>query len=233
MTLYKDRHFSSVNIFKAIFLRDLSVYFRYRGSWINPLFFILMVITLFSLGLGANSQALLAYSPSIVWVLALLAVLLSLDSLFKSDFDDGSLEQLLLSSQSLYLTVLAKIFAHWFVTGLPIVIATPLLGLMLGISFQIMPEMALGLMLGTGILSFIGAIAASLTLSLASGGLLLSLLSLPLYVPVIIFGAQFLQDAIAGWPLMPSLFMLIGLLFAAIVLSPLAIIGGLKLSVEA
>ena len=104
---------------------------------------------------------------------------------------------------------------------------------MLGVSFEVLPEMALGLLLGTGILSFIGAIGASLTVSLASGGLLLSLLSMPLYVPVMIFGAHYLQDAIAGWPLMPSLSMLIGLLLAALVLSPLAIMAGLKLSVEA
>ncbi len=226
-------HASSFGVFAAVFFRDLTIYFRYRGSWINPLFFILMAITLFALGIGADSKAVLAYSPSIIWVIALLAVLLSLDSLFKSDFDDGSLEQLLLSSQSLYLAVLAKTLAHWFVTGLPIVIATPLLSLMLGISVDIAPQMGLGLLLGTGILSFIGAIGASLTVSLGSGGLLLSLLSMPLYVPAIIFGSQYIQDAINGWPLMPSLSMLIGLFLAAMVLSPLAIIGGLRLSVEA
>ena len=156
----EKEQFSSYRVFTAVFIRDLTVYFRYRGSWINPLFFILVVITLFSLGFGADSQALRVYSPSIIWVTALLAVLLSLDSLFKTDFDDGSLEQLILSSQSLYLSVLAKILAHWFVTGLPIVLATPLISLMLGVSFEVLPEMALGLLLGTGILSFIGAIAA-------------------------------------------------------------------------
>ena len=233
MLVSANEHFSSYRVFTAILFRDLTVYFRYRGSWINPLFFILVVITLFSLGFGADSQTLRVYSPSIIWVTALLAVLLSLDSLFKTDFDDGSLEQLILSSQSLYLSVLAKILAHWFVTGLPIVLATPLISLMLGVSFEVLPEVSLGLLLGTGILSFIGAIGASLTVSLASGGLLLSLLSMPLYVPAMIFGVQYLQDAIAGWPLMPSLSMLIGLLLAAVVLSPLAIMAGLKLSVEA
>ena len=233
MLVSANKNFSSYRVFTAIFFRDLTVYFRYRGSWINPLFFILIVITLFSLGFGADNQALRVYSPSIIWVTALLAVLLSLDSLFKTDFDDGSLEQLILSSQSLYLSVLAKILAHWFLTGLPIVLATPLISLMLGVSFEVLPEVSLGLLLGTGILSFIGAIGASLTVSLASGGLLLSLLSMPLYVPAMIFGVQYLQDAIAGWPLMPSLSMLIGLLLAAVVLSPLAIMAGLKLSVEA
>ena len=233
MLVSANENFSSYRVFTAIFFRDLTVYFRYRGSWINPLFFILVVITLFSFGFGADNQALRVYSPSIIWVTALLAVLLSLDSLFKTDFDDGSLEQLILSSQSLYLSVLAKILAHWFVTGFPIVLATPLISLMLGVSLEVLPELSLGLLLGTGILSFIGAIGASLTVSLASGGLLLSLLSMPLYVPAMIFGAQYLQDAIAGWPLTPSLSMLIGLLLAAVVLSPLAIMAGLKLSVEA
>ncbi len=233
MLVSPNKNFSSYRVFTSVFFRDLTVYFRYRGSWINPLFFILVVITLFSLGFGADNQALRVYSPSIIWVTALLAVLLSLDSLFKTDFDDGSVEQLILSSQSLYLSVLAKILAHWFVTGFPIVLATPLISLMLGVSFEVLPELSLGLLLGTGILSFIGAIGASLTVSLASGGLLLSLLSMPLYVPAMIFGVQYLQDAIAGWPLMPSLSMLIGLLLAAVVLSPLAIMAGLKLSVEA
>ena len=122
MLLSANENFSSYRVFTAIFFRDLTVYFRYRGSWINPLFFILVVITLFSLGFGADNQALRVYSPSIIWVTALLAVLLSLDSLFKTDFDDGSLEQLILSSQSLYLSVLAKILAHWLVTGFPIVL---------------------------------------------------------------------------------------------------------------
>ena len=233
MLVSGSKNFSSYRVFTAIFFRDLTVYFRYRGSWINPLFFILVVITLFSLGFGAENQVLRVYSSSIIWVTALLAVLLSLDSLFKTDFDDGSLEQLILSSQSLYLSVLAKILAHWFVTGFPIVLATPLISLMLGVPSKVLPELSLGLLLGTGILSFIGAIGASLTVSLASGGLLLSLLSMPLYVPAMIFGAQYLQDAIAGWSLMPSLSMLIGLFLAAVVLSPLAIMAGLKLSVEA
>ena len=216
--------------FYALLQRDLRVYFRYRGTWLNPLVFVLMVITLFTLGIGPDPSALSQYASGIIWVVALLGIMLSLDALFRADYDDGSLEQLLLSPQPMYLAVLAKVFAHWFITGLPIVLASPLYSLMLGIPADIITILAFGLFLGTGILSFIGAIGASLTVSLRSGGLLIALLTLPLYVPVIIFGSQFVHSAIEGWPLMPTLSMLLGLLIGAIVLAPIAIIGGLRLS---
>ena len=216
--------------FNALLLRDLRVNFRYRGTWLNPLVFVLMVITLFTLGIGPDPSALSQYASGIIWVVALLGIMLSLDALFRADYDDGSLEQLLLSPQPIYLAVLAKVFAHWFITGLPIVLASPLYSLMLGIPKEVIPVLAFGLLLGTGILSFIGAIGASLTVSLRSGGLLIALLTLPLYVPAIIFGSQFVQSAIEGWPLMPTLSMLLGLLIGAIVLAPIAIIGGLRLS---
>ena len=219
--------------FNALFIRDLRVYFRNRGTWLNPLVFVLMVITLFTLGIGPDPTALAEHSAGIIWVVALLGIMLSLDALFRADFDDGSLEQLLLSAEPLYLTVLAKIFAHWLVTGLPIVLATPLYSLMLGIPGKALPVLALGLFIGSGILSFIGSIGAALTVSLRSGGLLIALLTLPLYVPVIIFGSQFVQSAIDGWALIPTLSMLIGLLIGAAVLAPLAVIGGLRLSIDA
>ncbi|MBT5923238.1 MAG: heme exporter protein CcmB [Cellvibrionales bacterium] len=216
--------------FNALLIRDLHVYFRSRGTWLNPLVFVLMVITLFTLGIGPDPSALSNHASGIIWVVALLGIMLSLDALFRADFDDGSLEQLLLSPQPLYLAVLAKVLAHWFITGLPIVLASPLYSLMLGIPADVIPVLALGLLVGSGILSFIGAIGASLTVSLRSGGLLIALLTLPLYVPAIIFGSQFVQSAIEGWPLMPTFSMLLGLLIGAIVLAPIAIIGGLRLS---
>ena len=218
--------------FQALFVRDIRVYFRYRGSWLNPLVFVLMVITLFTLGIGPDPTALAQHAAGIIWVIALLGIMLSLDALFRADYDDGSLEQLLLSPEPLYLAVLAKVFAHWLVTGLPIVTATPLFCLMLGIPLSALPVLASGLLIGSGVLSFIGAIGASLTVSLRSGGLLIALLTMPLYVPVIIFGSQFVQSAIEGWPLIPTLSMLLGLLIGAIVLAPIAIIGGLRLSID-
>lgn len=219
-------------IFIALFRRDLKVYFRYRGSWLNPLIFVLLVITLFTLGIGPDPAVLASHTAGILWVVALLGILLSMDALFRADYDDGSLEQLMLSADPLYLAILAKVFAHWLVTGLPIVLATPLYALMLNIPAQALPMLAIGLFIGTGVLSFIGAIGAALTVSLRSGGLLIALLTLPLYVPVIIFGSQFVQSAIEGWSTMPSLSMLAGLLIGAMALAPLAIIGGLRLSID-
>lgn len=219
-------------VFSALFIRDIRVYFRYRGSWLNPLVFVLMVIMLFTLGIGPDPIVLAAHAAGIIWVVALLGIMLSLDALFRADYDDGSLEQLLLSPGSLYLAVIAKVFAHWLITGLPLVLASPLYSLMLGIPVDAIAILALGLLVGSGILSFIGAIGAALTVSLRSGGLLIALLTLPLYVPVIIFGSQFVQSAIDGWPLLPTLSMLIGLLIGAAVLAPLAVMGGLRLSID-
>lgn len=219
-------------MFLAILQRDLRVYFRTRAAWLNPLVFVLLVITLFTLGLGPDTEQLAANAAAIVWVVALLGIMLSLEALFRSDYDDGSLEQLLLSPQPLYFAVIAKVFAHWLVSGLPMIIASPLFALMLGIPLSVVPFMALGLLLGSGILSFLGAIGAAVTVSLHTGGLLIALIILPLYVPVIIFGAGLMQYAVQGWSVSAPLLMLSGLLCAAIVLAPLAIIAGLKISMD-
>lgn len=222
-----------VMIFKAVLLRDMRVYFRNRSAWLNPLIFVLIAITLFTLGIGPDPSELANNAAGIIWVVALLGVMLSMDVLFRSDFDDGSLEQMLLSPNPLYFAMMAKVFAHWLVTGLPMVLATPLFALMLGLPFDAIPALAIGLTLGCGILSFLGAIGAAVTVSLRSGGLLVALLILPLYVPVIIFGARLVQNSVDGWPIFSSIAMLSGLLIASIVLAPLAIIGGLKLSIDA
>jgi len=218
---------------QAVFTRDVRVYFRNRSAWLNPLLFVLLAITLFALGIGPDPAKLGASAPGIMWVVALLGIMLSMDLLFRADFDDGSLEQLLLSPASLYFNVIAKVAAHWLVTGLPLILATPLFVIMLGLSSAILPTLALGILLGSGILSFLGAIGAALTVSLRSGGLLIALLILPLYTPVIIFGARMIQDAIDGWTVMPAMAMLSGMLVAAIVLAPLAIAAALRFSIDA
>ena len=159
--------------------------------------------------------------------------MVSMDLLFRADFDDGSLEQILLSPAALYFMVIAKVSAHWLVTGLPLLLATPLFVLMLGLPVSVLPTLTLGLLLGSGILSFLGAVGAALTVSLRAGGLLIALLILPLYVPVIIFGARMVQDAINGWSVAAPVAMLGGLLVATIALAPLAIAGALRLSVDA
>lgn len=223
---------SPFGLFKAQLGRDFLLFFRQKSAWLNPLIFIFIAITLFTFGVGPDPSVLAAHAVGIIWVVALLAVMLSLDMLFRSDFDDGSLEQLMLSPDPLYLAVVAKVVAHWLLTGLPMVISAPLLSLMLGLPSHAIPTLALGLLLGSGILSFLGAIAASLTVSLRHGGLLIALLILPLYVPVIIFGSQFVEAGINGWDILPTLSMLLGILLASIVLSPLAVIAGLRLSID-
>lgn len=224
---------SITSAMQAVFSRDVKVYFRSRSAWLNPLLFVLLAITLFALGIGPDPTKLATSAPGIMWVVALLGIMLSMDLLFRADFDDGSLEQLLLSPASLYFNVIAKVAAHWLVTGLPLIIATPLFVIMLGLSSTILPTLALGILLGSGILSFLGAIGAALTVSLRSGGLLIALLILPLYTPVIIFGARMIQDAIDGWTVVPALAMLSGMLLAAIVLAPLAIAAALRFSIDA
>ncbi len=218
--------------FIALFWRDLQVYSRSRGAWLNPLLFILLSITLFAFGMDPDSTGLTRHAAGVVWVVALLGIMLSLESIFRSDYDDGSLEQMLLSPEPLYFLVLAKSLAHWLVCAFPMILASPLLILMTGLPMSILPELAISLLLGTGTLCFLGAIGAALTVSLRSGGLLLALIILPLYVPVIIFGARYLQGAIDGISVPGALLMLMGLLIAAITLAPLAIIGGLKISVD-
>jgi heme exporter protein B len=223
---------SMFRILHAIFKRDLRVYFRTRGAWLNPLIFVLLVITLFTLGIGPDAKQLASNATAIVWVVALLGIMLSLDALFRSDYEDGTLEQLLLSPRPLYFAIIGKVAAHWLVTGLPMLLASPLFALMLGIPISIVPLLALGLFLGSGILSFVGAIGAAVTVSLQTGGLLIALIILPLYVPVIIFGAGLLQYALEGWSVAAPLMMLSGLLCAAVVLAPLAIGAGLKISMD-
>ena len=218
--------------FTALLRRDITLYFRNRGAWLNPLIFVLLVITLFTLGIGPDPEILAQNAAGIIWVVALLSIMLSLDAMFRADYDDGSLEQILISPQPMYFAVLAKVLAHWLMTGLPMIIASPLFALLLSLPATVLPELALGLLLGSGVLSFLGAIGAAVTLSLRSGGLLIALIILPLYVPVIIFGARMIQHAQDGWPVLPAIAMLSGLLLGAIALAPLAIIGALRLSVD-
>lgn len=139
---------SMFRILHAIFKRDLRVYFRTRGAWLNPLIFVLLVITLFTLGIGPDAKQLASNATAIIWVVALLGIMLSLDALFRSDYEDGTLEQLLLSPRPLYFAIMGKVAAHWLVTGLPMLLASPLFALMLGIPISIVPLLALGLFFG-------------------------------------------------------------------------------------
>lgn len=216
----------------TVLSRDLLLAYRHRGELANPLVFFLIVITMVPLGISPAPEMLARLAPGMLWVVALLATLLSLDGLFRSDFEDGTLEQLLLTPQPLYLMVLAKIVAHWLVTGLPLTLFAPVLGVMLAMPGEGYGPLFLTLLMGTACLSLIGAIGAALTVALRKGGLLLSLIIMPLYLPVLIFGASAVQSAIDSVPYQAQLAVLGALLALAIVLAPFAAAGALKISVN-
>ncbi|MCP5147204.1 MAG: heme exporter protein CcmB [Pseudomonadales bacterium] len=199
----------------------------------NPLLFFAMVVALFPLGLGPAPDKLADFAPGILWIIALLSSLLTSDTVFRSDFEDGSLEQLLLAPQPLYMSVLAYIAAHWLITGLLLALVSPLFALMIKLPEQAIGVLVGGLLLGTAVLSLVGGIGAALTVGLKRGGMLISLLILPFYMPVLIFGSAAVQNAIAGYPAAPYLAILGAMLCLAIALAPLAIAAGLRISVDA
>jgi heme exporter protein B len=222
--------FSLLAGFMASFRRDLLVAARHKSELANPLVFFLIAITLIPLGVSPEKSVLALLAPGIVWVMALLATLLSLDGLFRSDYDDGSLEQMLISPQSLYFAVMAKVLVHWLVSGLPVTLLAPVLGLMLSLPAEGYWALFLSLLLGTAAMSLIGAVGAALTVSLRKGGLLLSLIVMPLYIPVLIFGASAVQTAVQGGTIGMQLAVLGAFLALAVVMAPLAAMGALRIS---
>lgn len=218
--------------FSAIVRRDLVLAMRRRSEIANPVLFFILVITLFPLGIGAQPKLLQAIAPGIIWVSALLATMLSLDSLFRSDFDDGSLEQILLSPYPTSILVLGKITAHWLTTGLPLLIVAPLLAVFLGMPNQSLSILLVTLLLGTPILSLIGAVGVALTVGLRRGGMILSLLVLPLYVPVLIFASNAVEMASTGLPVTAQINILISMLLMALVLAPWPTAAALKMSIN-
>ena len=223
---------SLTTAFFAVIRRDLILAFRRRAEVANPVFFFILIVTLFPLGIGAQPKLPQAMAPGIIWVSALLAVMLSLDSLFRSDFDDGSLEQMLLSSHPLTILVFAKIIAHWMVTGLPLLLVAPLLAVFLGLPEQALGTLLITLVLATPVLSLIGSIGVSLTVGLRRGGMILSLLVLPLYVPVLIFASNAVEMAGNGLAVDAQINILIAIFFMSVVLAPLPAAAALKMSIS-
>jgi len=223
---------SLTTAFFAVIRRDLILAFRRRAEVANPVFFFILVVTLFPLGIGAQPKLLQAMAPGVIWVSALLAVMLSLDSLFRSDFDDGSLEQMLLSSHPLTILVFAKIIAHWLVTGLPLIFVAPLLAIFLGLPEQALGTLLITLVLATPVLSLIGSIGVSLTVGLRRGGMILSLLVLPLYVPVLIFASNAVEMAGNGLAVDAQINILLAIFFMSVVLAPLPAAAALKMSIS-
>ena len=216
--------------FVLLLKRDLTLAMRRRAEMVNPLLFFILVTSLFPLGVGANPNLLQAIGPGVIWVAALLAALLSLDGIFRSDFEDGTLEQFLLSSHPVSILVLAKVLAHWLITGLPLLLVSPLLGVLLGLSGDAIRVMMITLLLGTPVLSLLGAVGVALTVGLRKGGMILSLLVLPLYVPLLIFAAAAVDTAAAGLPVTAHLLFITALLILALSLSPPATAAALRIS---
>ena len=215
-----------------IFKRDLLIAFRRRSEIIHPLIFFVMVISLFPLAIGDDKVLLQKIAPAIIWVTALLATMLSLDNLFRSDFEDGSLEQMTLLKTPLSILVTAKITAHWFITGVPLLLITPLLAVLLYVPAETISMLLLTLLLGTPTVSLIGAVGLALTVGLRQGGVILSLLILPLYIPVLIFATLALQNTAQGFSAEAQLAMMLAILVLAITLSPIAIAAALKVSLN-
>src|SRR5216683_5247087 len=212
--------------------RDLILAWRRRADVLATVFFFVIVVSLFPLGIGPERETLRSIAPGVVWVAALLASMLSLGRIFGNDYQDGTLEQLLLTPQSTYLIVLGKILAHWLVSEVPLVIVAPLLGLQFGLSENTLAIIVVSLLLGTPVLSLIGSIGAALTLGLRSANVLVAILVLPLYVPVLIFGAGAIEASIGGLSAKPYLLLQAAALILAIVFAPWATSAALRISVE-
>jgi len=216
----------------AVLKREIALGMRQKGEVLTPLIFFMVIASLFPLGVGAESNLLLRMAPGVLWVSALLAAMLSLQRMFATDHADGSLEQMTLSGTPLGLLVLAKALAHFLLSGLPLVLVAPVLGLQFGLDGRALGILMLSLLLGTPTLSLIGSIGAALTLGVRGAGVLLSLLILPLYIPVLIFGAGAVEADAAGLGIGGHLSLLAALLVLSLFFSPLATAAALRISLE-
>jgi heme exporter protein B len=219
-------------MFRWIVTRDLTLAWRRRTDVLSTLFFFVIVVSLFPLGIGPETQLLRLIAPGVVWVAALLASMLSLGRLFQNDYQDGTLEQMLLTPQPLYLVVLGKVLAQWLVSELPLVIIAPLIGVQFDLAPDTLWILFVSLLVGTPVLSLIGSIGAALTLGLRGGGVLIALLILPLYIPVLIFGAGAVDASISGMSPQANLYLLAAFLVMSLVFAPWATSAALRISLE-
>jgi heme exporter protein B len=218
--------------FFALVRRDLLLAFRRRTELLFPVIFLLVVVSLFPLGIGPSPQLLARIAPGVIWIAALLATVISLDALFRSDYEDGTLEQFVISGHPLTLIALAKILTHWLVAGLPIVLMSPLLAVWMNLPSGTLGVMVLTLILGTPILSLIGSIGVGLTISLKRGGQLLSLLVFPLYVPILIIATAAVMASADSLPYTQFLGLLAAGLITSLTLAPFAAAAALKISLS-
>ena len=217
---------------RAVVARDLLIALRHRSDVLTTFFFFVIVVSLFPLGVGPERDTLREIAPGVVWVAALLAAMLSLARMFGTDYADGSLEQLVLTPQPLVVLVMAKVAAHWLTTGLPLVLIAPVLGLQFDLPADALATLLLSLLIGTPVLSLVGAVGGALTLGVRGGAALTSLLVLPLYVPVLIFGAGAVVATATGTGATGYLSLLGAILMMALVFAPWATAVALKISLE-
>jgi heme exporter protein B len=220
------------SMFGWLVWRDLILAWRRRADVFATVFFFIIVTSLFPLAIGPERETLRTIAPGVVWVAALLASMLSLGRIFGNDYQDGTLEQLILTPQSTYLVVLAKVLAHWVVSEIPLVVIAPVLGLQFGLSQNTLLTVMVSLLLGTPVLSVIGSIGAALTLGLRAANVLVALLVLPLYIPVLIFGSGAVQATVTGSSPQAWLLLLGATLIVSLVFAPWATSAALKISVE-
>jgi len=224
---------SALSLCLQYFHRDIKLAIRSTGQWLNPLLFFIIVVSLFPLGIGPAQDTLKIIAPGIIWVSALLAMMLSLDSVFAHDYRDGTLEQIVVSGNALTMPVMGKVLAHWVTSGLPLVLLSPLLGVLMQLPTESFPTLVISLVLGTLSLSFIGSIGAALTVSVNQGGVLLSLLVLPLTVPVLIFGSGAVAASASGLAVSAQLSLLAAIMALSLSLAPIAIAGAIRIGVAA
>jgi heme exporter protein B len=219
-----------MHLFLFILQRDLKLAIRNRREMANPLVFFVIVVSLFPLGVSPDQELLSEIAPGIIWVTALLATLMSMDSMFRSDYEDGSLEQLLLLPGSKVLLIGAKILAHWLSVGVPLIIIAPVMSLLLYMPVETIPSLIITLIISTPILSLLGSLGVALTLSLKSGGILSSLLILPFYIPVLIFSTMAIAAAADYQPVSGYYALLGAFLIMSLILIPFAVVAALKVS---
>ena len=215
---------------RALLARDLKLLWRRRGDSAQPILFALLVVALFALALGGEPRLLQSVSSAVLWLSVLLAGLLSLDTLFRSDAEDGSLEQWLLSPVPLAWLVAVRVFSHWLTTAFPLVLVSPLLAELMHLPREQLPVLVTSLALGTPLLSLLGAVVAALTVGMRRAGILLALLVLPLYVPVLVFGAGAVAASAQGLDASGALLMLAAGLLVAAVLAPLTAAAAIRIA---
>jgi heme exporter protein B len=221
-----------LTMFRWIVVRDLTLAWRRRADVLSTLFFFVIVVSLFPLGIGPESQLLRSIAPGVVWVAALLASMLSLSRVFENDYHDGTLEQMLLTPQPLFLVVLGKVLAQWLVSEVPLAVVAPLLGVQFDLEPRTLWILFISLLIGTPVLSLIGSIGAALTLGLRGGGVLIAVLILPLYVPVLIFGAGAVDASIISGNIQANMLLLAAFFLLALVFAPWATSAALRISLE-